>query len=143
MRDDFVCNIVTKLCNIFRKRFTVYLAGSHPVTHGAWSYGPNVIEVGGLNVKEAKPLPKDLQLWMESAKNGAILVSFGSFFKPSQMDNKKLEIMANTFRSLNQYSFIWKWDAEVDNLPSNVKKLSWIPQQVGHENLHNRPKLKF
>ena len=114
----------------FRKRFTVYLAGSHPVTHGAWSYGPNVIEVGGLNVKEAQPLPKDLQQWMNSAKNGVILVSFGSFFKPSQMDNKKLEIMLSTFRSLSQYSFIWKWDAEVDNLPSNVKKMSWIPQQV-------------
>ena len=118
----------TTIC--VRKRFTVYLAGSHPVTHGAWSYGPNVIEVAGLNVKEAQPLPKDLQQWMNTATNGVILVSFGSFFKPSQMDNKKLEIMLNTFRSLSQYSFIWKWDAEVENLPSNVKKMSWIPQQV-------------
>ena len=119
---------VTTIC--IRKRFTVYLAGSHPVTHGAWSYGPNVIEVAGLNVKEAQPLPKDLQQWMNTATNGVILVSFGSFFKPSQMDNKKLEIMLNTFRSLSQYSFIWKWDSEVDNLPSNVGKMSWIPQQV-------------
>ena len=28
-----------------RRRYTVLLTNSHPLTHGAWQYGPNIIEV--------------------------------------------------------------------------------------------------
>jgi len=124
---------------IMKKRLTVFLSSSHPVTHGAWQYGPNVIEVGGLNVKKAKPLPDDLKKWMDEANNGVILVSFGSTLNPSSMSSEKLELLLGVFRSLKQYSFIWKWDTETEipNLPNNVKIMSWLPQQdlLAHPNL--------
>ena len=103
------------------------------MTHGAWSYGPNVIEVGGLNIKEAKPLPQDLQQFMDSASNGVILISFGSALTPSQMKQEKLNMIIGMFRTLKQYSFIWKCDAKIDNLPDNVRILNWLPQQVCKE----------
>ena len=76
----------------------MFISNSHQVTHGAWSYAPNVIEVGGLNVKEAKPLPSDLQQILDTAPNGVILVSFGSMLDPSKMDSDKLQIFLNVFR---------------------------------------------
>ena len=76
----------------------MFLSSSHPITHGAWQYGPNVIEVGGLNVKKAKPLPDDLKKWMDQAKNGVILVSFGSTLTPSSMSSDRLEILLGVFR---------------------------------------------
>ena len=115
----------------------MFLSGSHPVTHGAWSYGPNVIEVGGLNIQEAKPLPEDLKQFMDSATNGVILVSFGSALTPSQLKKDKLDMFIGMFAALKQYSFIWKCDIEIENLPENVKTLNWLPQQdlIAHQNL--------
>ena len=41
------------------------------------------------------------------------------------------------FRSLKQYTFVWKWGAEVEDLPENVIVKSWLPQQdiLAHPNL--------
>ena len=40
-------------------------------------------------------------------------------------------------RSLTQYTFIWKWNAEIEDLPKNVIVKSWLPQQdiLAHPNL--------
>ena len=40
-------------------------------------------------------------------------------------------------RSLPQYSFLWKWDGQIENLPPNVKLQTWVPQQdlLAHSNL--------
>ena len=76
----------------------MFISNSHQVTHGAWSYAPNVIEVGGLNVKEAKPLPTDLQQILDNAHKGVVLVSFGSLLDPSKMDSEKLKVIVNAFR---------------------------------------------
>jgi len=123
--------------DINRRRYTVLLSNSHPLTHGAWQYGPNIIEVGGLNVQKAKPLSEGFQAWLDAASNGAVLVSFGSVLKPSQMNPERLDLLLNVFRSLKQYSFIWKWDADIENVPENVKISSWLPQQdiLSHPNL--------
>ena len=122
---------------MYRKRFSVFLSNSHPITHGAWQYGPNVIEIGGVNVQEAKPLPANLQQYLDKARNGAVLVSFGSLLLPSQMEPEQLEMVLETFRSLSQYSFIWRCDIEIDNLPKNVLTSKWLPQQdiLAHPNL--------
>ena len=42
-----------------------------------------------------------------------------------------------TFRTLTQYTFIWKWNAEIEDLPKNVIVKSWLPQQdiLAHPNL--------
>eukprot|EP00092_Neocalanus_flemingeri_P003408 GFUD01003650.1.p1 GENE.GFUD01003650.1~~GFUD01003650.1.p1 ORF type:complete len:432 (-),score=95.64 GFUD01003650.1:147-1376(-) len=122
--------------DIMKERFSIYLGCSHFTTHGSWPYLPNVIEVGGLHLKDAKLLPADLQSFMDSSPNGVVFVSFGSSLKPDQMPKDKLDIFVETFRSLDM-SVIWKWDAEVPNLPKNVKISSWLPQQdlLGHPNL--------
>ena len=122
---------------VMEERFSVFISNHHPVTHGSWPYLPNVVEVGGLGLKEAKPLTGDLRTFLDAASQGAVYVSFGSAIPPSQMPAEKLELMLSVFRSLPQYSFVWKWEGEIENLPGNVLTKNWIPQQdlLGHPNL--------
>merc|ERR1711936_30601 len=122
---------------IVEQRFSVFISNHHPVTHGSWPYLPNVIEVGGLGVKEAKPLTGDLASWLDSAHAGAVFISFGSAISPSQMPEEKLAVVLAVFRALPQISFVWKWDSEIEELPANVIIKKWIPQQdlLGHPNL--------
>merc|ERR1712123_269879 len=121
---------------ILKRRTALVIASSHYVTHGSWPYHPNVIEVGGFHLKEAKPLPAELKSFMDSATDGVVFVSFGSQLRPEQMPEDKLKIFVEAFRSIKM-SVIWKWDGEVPNIPKNVKISSWLPQQdlLGHPNL--------
>ena len=122
---------------IMASRFSVFLSNHHPVTHGAWPYRPNIIEVGGLTLQEPKLLPSDLKSFLDSANNGAILVGFGSTLQPSQMPPEKLNVLLSVFTALSDYSFIWKWDGEVKDVPANVLTRSWLPQQdlLAHRNM--------
>ena len=121
---------------VLSKRFSLFLSNHHPVTHGAWPYLPNIIEVGGLTLKEPAALPSNFQTFLDSSE-AVVLVSFGSTLQPSQMPQEKLEILYEVFRSLPEYSFIWKWDGEVPDVPSNVLLSPWLPQQdlLAHPNI--------
>lgn len=121
---------------VIRDRLSVFLSASHPVTHGSWPYPPNVIEVGGMHLKDPKTLPRNLKKFMDSAARGVVYVSFGSTIKPSQMPKKKLSAFIETFKRLEE-SVLWKWDADIQDLPENVLTSSWVPQQdvLGHPNL--------
>ena len=122
--------------DIMRDRFSVILSASHPITHGSWPYLPNFVELGGLHLREPKPLPEDLKTFMDSATEGVVLVSFGSSLKPSDMPEEKLATFLETFKRLNM-SVIWKWDSDIPDLPKNVITKSWLPQQdlLGHASL--------
>jgi len=121
---------------VLRERISLVISCSHPITHGAWQYLPNVVEVGGLQLKDAKPLEGDLKKFMDSATEGAVLVSFGSSLKPDQMPQEKIQVFIDTFKQLGM-KVIWKWDKEMPGLPDNILLSSWLPQQdlLAHPNL--------
>jgi len=136
-RSELLGRELPSIEEVNRRRFAIFLSNSHPITHGAWQYAPNIIEVGGLNIRDAKPLPDNFKSWLDAGSNGVVLVSFGSVLQPSQMDPEKLKLLLDVFRSLKQYSFIWKWDTDIENVPENVQISSWLPQQdiLSHPNL--------
>ena len=120
------------------EKTSIMLQNSHEVTHGAQVLSPNVINVGGLHCKEAKPLPTHFQTFLDEASKGAIYVSFGSTLKPSQMTEERKEWFISVFRRLSVYRIIWKWDEDsIEDLPSNVLLTKWAPQQdiLGHPNI--------
>jgi len=121
---------------ILTERLAIYLSHSHPITHGAWQYLPNIIEVGGLQLKDAQPLEGKLKEFMDSATEGAVLVSFGSALKPEQMPAEKIQVFVDTFKNLGM-KVVWKWNVEMPGLPDNIFLSSWIPQQdlLAHPNL--------
>ena len=122
--------------NILRERLSVVLSSSHPVTHGSWPNMPNFIELGGLHLRDPKPLPKDLLSFIDSATKGVVFMAFGSQFKSKDLSEDKLLVFLETFKRL-EMSVIWKWDADIPNLPKNVLVRSWLPQQdvLGHPNV--------
>jgi glucuronosyltransferase len=110
-------------------------------THSSINYqlplSPAIIQAGGLHCVPPKPLPKDLESFVDgSGDAGFIIVSFGSVLKGVDMPNNFRRIFLSTFARLPQ-RILWKWEdqpGENDSIPSNVKLLPWMPQQdlLGH-----------
>ena len=61
-----------------KKRSLLVLSNSHVVTHEPQPFLENVIQVGGLHIKATKPLPVDLQVFMDSSPQGYLLLSICS-----------------------------------------------------------------
>ena len=62
-----------------KKRSLLVLSNSHVVTHEPQPFLENVIQVGGLHIKATKPLPADLQAFMDSSPQGYLLVLYRVF----------------------------------------------------------------
>ena len=64
--------------------------------------------VGPLTVKEAKPLPPDLEEFVSSSGgNGFIVVSFGSKFDVGTLSQATVDTLAEAFGKLKQ-QVVWK-----------------------------------
>lgn len=61
---------------------------------------PTVVYVGGAHIKPPKPLPDDLQQFLDEAVNGVIFFSLGTILKTSQMPKDKLQIILGEFENL-------------------------------------------
>jgi glucuronosyltransferase len=99
---------------------------------------PDFIEVGGMQLVPPKPVqPKELDDFLNGAKDGFIFFSMGSALKGIMMPENYRKMFLSTFSKLKQ-RVVWKWETEqMDDLPSNVKLSKWLPQQdvLGHKNI--------
>ncbi|CAH0388801.1 unnamed protein product [Bemisia tabaci] len=95
---------------------------------------PAVVDVGGLQIKPPKPLPKDLEDFMSGAKHGVIFFSLGSNFLSKHMSDEKKQMFLEAFRQIPQ-RVVWKYEDEtLQNIPQNVLVKKWCPQTdiLGH-----------
>uniref|UniRef100_A0A1B0CVV0 UDP-glucuronosyltransferase n=1 Tax=Lutzomyia longipalpis TaxID=7200 RepID=A0A1B0CVV0_LUTLO len=117
----------------------IVLLNKHPALDLIEPTLPNVISVGGLQIKRNKGLPKDLQEILDSAKDGVILFSLGTNVKSAMLGDARQTEILEAFRSLPQYIFIWKFEVESlpVELPKNVHIRKWVPQSdlLAHPNL--------
>ena len=116
---------------------SLVLQVSHHVTHNAQPLTPNVVDIGGIHCKPAKPLPAELKKFMDEHTEGVVYISFGSAVQPGDMSLKRKEAFLEVFKKL-RYQFLWKWNEDhIPGLPSNVKLTKWVPQQdlLAHPNL--------
>uniref|UniRef100_A0A1Q3FQR5 UDP-glucuronosyltransferase n=2 Tax=Culex tarsalis TaxID=7177 RepID=A0A1Q3FQR5_CULTA len=99
---------------------------------------PRAIQLGFLHVKPPKPLPEDLQQYLDSSKHGVIYFSLGTLIRTKSLNAKNIGIFIDTFRSL-KYDVLWKCDGQIDRIekPSNVRLMRWLPQQdvLAHPNV--------
>ncbi|XP_040822608.1 UDP-glucuronosyltransferase 2B16-like isoform X4 [Ochotona curzoniae] len=94
---------------------------------------PNVEFVGGLHCKPAKPLPKDMEDFVQSSgEEGVVVFSLGSMV--SNMTEERTNVIASALAQLPQ-KVLWRFDGKKPNtLGSNTQIYKWIPQNdlLGH-----------
>lgn len=101
-------------------------------------YVTGMIEVGGMHInRNPKPLPDDLQSFMDNATDGIIYFSMGSNIKSKDLPDEKRKAFLNVFSKLKQ-KVLWKWeDDKLPSKPDNVRIQSWWPQDdiLAHPNV--------
>uniref|UniRef100_A0A1U7QIF5 UDP-glucuronosyltransferase n=1 Tax=Mesocricetus auratus TaxID=10036 RepID=A0A1U7QIF5_MESAU len=94
---------------------------------------PNVDFVGGLHCKPAKPLPKEMEDFVQSSgEHGVVVFSLGSMV--SNMTEAKANTIAWALAQIPQ-KVLWRFDGKTpDTLGSNTRVYKWLPQNdiLGH-----------
>ena len=63
--------------SVLVNEFDFYLLNSHPL-FGIVPVNPNTALVGGIHIMEPKPLPPNIQEFLDGAHHGAIVFAFGT-----------------------------------------------------------------
>ncbi|XP_072042634.1 UDP-glucuronosyltransferase 2B10-like [Amphiura filiformis] len=95
---------------------------------------PNTIPVGGVLTRPGKPLPSELEAFVQGSEDGIIVFSLGGYVSIVQQD--MADMFAGAFARLQQ-RVIWKQRGKTPRItPPNVKMMEVIPQNdlLGHHN---------
>ncbi|XP_017558420.1 UDP-glucuronosyltransferase 2A1-like [Pygocentrus nattereri] len=94
---------------------------------------PNFKFVGGLQCKPAKPLPKEMEEFVQSSgDDGIVVFSLGSMVK--DLPKKRANTIAAALGQIPQ-KVLWRYTGEKpDTLAPNTRLYDWIPQNdlLGH-----------
>ncbi|XP_017315340.1 UDP-glucuronosyltransferase 2A1 isoform X2 [Ictalurus punctatus] len=94
---------------------------------------PNFKFVGGLHCKPAKPLPKEMEDFVQSSgDNGIVVFSLGSMIK--NLTKERANTIASALGQIPQ-KVLWRYIGEKpEALASNTRLYDWIPQNdlLGH-----------
>lgn len=94
---------------------------------------PNVVYIGGFQGKPSKPLPSDLEDFVQSSgEHGLIVMTLGTLL--SDLGPEISEIFASAFANLPQ-KVVWRHVGERPvTLGNNTKLVEWLPQNdiLGH-----------
>jgi glucuronosyltransferase len=106
------------------------MVNTHPALGFVRPLVPTTVQLGFIHIEKPKPLPNDLQRYMDLSKNGVIYMSLGSNVKASKLNPKYVNTFLRVFESL-EYDVIWKWETnEMENKPENVLLSKWLPVSV-------------
>ncbi|XP_031197884.1 UDP-glucuronosyltransferase 2A2 isoform X2 [Mastomys coucha] len=96
-------------------------------------YLPNFEFVGGLHCKPAKPLPKEMEEFVQtSGEHGIVVFSLGSMVK--NLTDEKANLIASALAQIPQ-KVLWRYKGKIPTtLGSNTRLFDWIPQNdlLGH-----------
>uniref|UniRef100_A0A663MRR1 UDP-glucuronosyltransferase n=1 Tax=Athene cunicularia TaxID=194338 RepID=A0A663MRR1_ATHCN len=94
---------------------------------------PNFEFVGGLHCKPAKPLPKEMEEFVQSSgEHGIVVFSLGSMVY--KLTDEKSNVIARALSQLPQ-KVLWRYKGKKpETLGSNTRIYDWIPQNdlLGH-----------
>jgi len=99
----------------------------------------NMINVGGLTVSRTNgKLPMDMKRFIEGARLGTVLVTFGS--TTSNLPATVVQKFVSAFRRLDGYRVMWRLNNMYNvELPDNVMISQWLPQN----DLLSHPSIKL
>ncbi|XP_068831384.1 UDP-glucuronosyltransferase 2B31-like isoform X5 [Capricornis sumatraensis] len=94
---------------------------------------PNVEFIGGLHCKPAKPLPKEIEEFVQSSgENGIVVFTLGSMV--TNMTEERANMIASALAEIPQ-KVLWRHDGKKpDTLGPNTRLYKWVPQNdlLGH-----------
>ncbi|XP_048053786.1 UDP-glucuronosyltransferase 2C1-like [Megalobrama amblycephala] len=94
---------------------------------------PNIVYMGGFQCKPSKPLPQDLEDFVQSSgEHGVIIMSLGTLI--GQLPDDVAEAIAEAFAELPQ-KIIWRYKGKRPSaLGNNTLMMDWMPQNdlLGH-----------
>lgn len=112
---------------------SLVLLNSHPVVHYPRAFLPNVIEVGGIHLRNEK-LPEHLLRFIEDSEDGVIYISFGADIKISESSEQKLDILFHALETLTESTrVLLKWEDSLEKHDLRTKNIftsEWFPQQA-------------
>lgn len=107
----------------------LYLVNANIATESPRPYLPNFIPIGGFAMVDIPELPKDLQEYLDDAKEGVIYLSFGSNIQSQLLPEEQKDAIINTFGK-QKMKILYKYDGEIPNKPESVR--------IGKVKLYNR-----
>jgi hypothetical protein len=107
---------------------SLLLSNSHVSVHSAVPHVPSTVNIGSYLINNSGKLPQDLQTYLDASTDGVILFSLGSNLESKSLAPKERDAILNAFTKIKQ-NVIWKFEADLSNIPKNVKILKWLPQQ--------------
>ncbi|KAG5685004.1 hypothetical protein PVAND_014207 [Polypedilum vanderplanki] len=112
------------------KMTALMLVNSNPAVDYPESLPPNIIQVGGLQIKEPKTVPSDINQFIVKGKKGAILMTLGTNMRSDEIGKDAINAVLEAFRSIPDYNFLWKFETSemLQDLPKNVMIKDWLPQ---------------
>ncbi|GAB0090842.1 hypothetical protein DMENIID0001_056070 [Sergentomyia squamirostris] len=120
------------------KKASLALINSHFSQTSPRANVPAVVDVGGVHIEdEGEPLSPNVQEFLDSATEGAILFTFGSNIKTSFLPEEKIRIILDTFGTFRQ-KVLFKWEeSDLPGKPDNVLISKWMPQRniLAHRNI--------
>lgn len=121
------------------KSTQLVLVNSNPLIDSAESLPPNIIDISGMQVKEANPIEKEIDEFLAKGKKGAILISLGTNMRWDKIGTERIEMFVKAFTELPDFNFLWKFETpeSLINLPPNVKAVKWLKQNdvLAHSNI--------
>lgn len=89
---------------------SLVMANSHPFYELPRPLLAKIVHIGGIGMqlKDAKPLPKDLEAWVQQGE-GAVVLSFGSIAPLHNAPESWKEAILKAFARLPQYRFIMRY----------------------------------
>ncbi|XP_053219320.1 UDP-glucuronosyltransferase 2A2-like [Podarcis raffonei] len=122
----------TTLCEVMGKA-EIWLVRTYWDFEFPRPFLPNFQFVGGLHLKPAKPLPEEMEEFVQSSgEHGIVVFSLGTFF-PNLTDEKS-NMVASALSQLPQ-KVLWRHKGKrPETLGENTRIYDWIPQNdlLGH-----------
>lgn len=157
MKNTLLSNIITAQLEYYRKGQTVYveehmgikldsiydvfnevalvLVNTHHSLHHIRPNTNAVIEVGGVHVTEddIKPLPADVQKFLDDAKHGCVFFTFGSMVRIETLPDDIVKDLYKTFENIAPVRVLMKIakpEELIPGLPKNVMIKPWFAQKA-------------
>ncbi|KAJ8719642.1 hypothetical protein PYW08_011817 [Mythimna loreyi] len=109
------------------KNMSLILINQYFPLTGPRLFSSNVVEIGGMHVKENVQIEdKSLQRFLENANKDVVYISFGSV--ASNVSRKIINEIKKVVEKNSNLLFIWKTDLTDWVPPSNVFLGRWMPQ---------------